>query len=198
MKPATDKLWIAITRPDRLPTALAAVQALEHRFPGGCYLLREYSVWWERAKWEPYRDRFASVHSFARIESCRGFGDLPRFFQQNKQRQRKLAALPIDSETDVILCLAGVLKIGNAVASAHRDLYKILCVPEKVYRQLTRPAVADGTASQHPVGGKTGWSSRWPVSSEPFTSNRGSIPAATESGSSASRKILARFTTRSS
>ncbi len=138
MKPATDKLWIAITRPDRLPTALAAAQALEHRFPGGCYLLREYSVWWERAKWEPYRDRFASVHSFARIESCRGFGDLPRFFQQNKQRQRKLAALPIDSETDVILCLAGVLKIGNAVASAHRDLYKILCVPEKVYRQLTR------------------------------------------------------------
>lgn len=138
MKAATDKLWIAITRPDRLPTALAAVQALEHRFPGGCYLLREYSAWWERAHWEPYRDRFASVHSFPRIESCRGFGDLPRFFQQNKQRQRKLGALPIDPETDVLLCLAGVLKIGNAVASAHRDIYKILCVPEKVYRQLTK------------------------------------------------------------
>ncbi|MEP7015827.1 MAG: hypothetical protein ABI925_10340 [Verrucomicrobiota bacterium] len=138
MSPATDKLWIAITRPDRLPTALAAVQAVEHRFPGGCYLLREYSIWWERANWEPYRDRFASVHSFARIESCRGFGDLPRFFQQNKQRQRKLAGLPINSETDVLLCLAGVLKIGNAVASAHPDIYKILGVPEKVYRQLTR------------------------------------------------------------
>jgi hypothetical protein len=138
MNPATDKLWIAITRPDRLPTALAAVQALENRFPGGCYLLREYSAWWERANWEHYRDRFASVHSFARIESCRGFGDLPRFFQQNKQRQRKLAALPINPETDVLLCLAGVLKIGNAVASAHPDIYKILCVHEKVYRQLTR------------------------------------------------------------
>ena len=138
MKPETDKLWIAITRPDRLPTALAAVDALEHRFPGGCYLLREYSTWWERANWESYRDRFASVHSFPRIESCRGFGDLPRFFQQNKQRQRKLAALPINSETDVLLCLAGVLKIGNAVTSAYPDIYKILCIPEKVYRQLTR------------------------------------------------------------
>lgn len=138
MNAGLDKLWIAITRPDRLPTALAAVQALEHRFPGGCYLLREYSAWWERANWEPYRDRFASVHSFPRIESCRGFGDLARFFQQNKQRQRKLAALPINPETDVLLCLAGVLKISNAVASAHRDIYKVLCVPEKVYRQLTR------------------------------------------------------------
>lgn len=138
MKSPTDKLWIAITRPDRLPTALAAVQALERHFPGGCYLLREYSAWWERAYWEPYRDRFASVHSFPRIESCRGFGDLPRFFQQNKQRQRKLAALPIDSKTDVLLCLAGVLKIGNAVASAYPDIYKVLCIPEKVYRQLTR------------------------------------------------------------
>src|SRR2546423_335965 len=138
MNHATDKLWIAITRPDRLPTALAAVQALEHRFPGGCYLLREYSAWWERANWEPYRDRFASVHSFARIGSCRGFGDLPRFFQQNKQRQRKLGALPINSQTDVLLCLAGVLKIGNAVASAYPDIYKVLCIPEKVYRQLTR------------------------------------------------------------
>ncbi len=138
MNSGLDKLWIAITRPDRLPTALAAVQVLEHRFPGGCYLLREYSTWWERANWEPYRDRFASVHSFPRIESCRGFGDLPRFFQQNKQRQRKLAALPINAETDVLLCLAGVLKIGNAVASAHPDIYKVLCVPEKVYRQLTK------------------------------------------------------------
>jgi hypothetical protein len=101
-------------------------------------LLREYSAWWERAQWETYRDRFASVHSFARIESCRGFGDLPRFFQQNKQRQRKLSALPIDSKTDVLLCLAGVLKIGNAVASAYPDIYKVLCIPEKVYRQLTR------------------------------------------------------------
>ena len=138
MTQPTDKLWITITRPDRLPTALAAAQALEHRFPGGCYLLREYSAWWERANWEAYRDRFASVHSFPRIEGCRGFGDLPRFYRQNSQRQRKLSALAINSATDVLLCLAGVLKLGNAVASAYPDIYKILCVPEKVYRQLTR------------------------------------------------------------
>src|SRR6266702_1780914 len=47
-------------------------------------------------------------------------------------------ALPIDPEQDVLLCVAGLLGLGNAALSAHPDVYKILCVSQKAYGELTR------------------------------------------------------------
>jgi len=46
--------------------------------------------------------------------------------------------LPIDPDNDVLLCLAGLLGLGNAALSAHPDAYKILCVSQKAYGELTR------------------------------------------------------------
>src|SRR5439155_22694098 len=43
------QLWLVIARPDHLHTALIAADALKHRFPGGCHLIREESEWWQRA-----------------------------------------------------------------------------------------------------------------------------------------------------
>ena len=132
------KLWIVISRPDRLPNALVAADALREKFPGGIHLLREESKWWENAKWREFGGGFANVHAFPKVRTCRGLKDLPRLYRENVDRQRGVSALPIDPENDVLLCLAGLLGLGNAALSAHPDVYKILCVSHKAYGELTR------------------------------------------------------------
>ena len=132
------KLWIVISRPDRLPNALVAADALRERFPGGIYLLREESKWWENANWREFVGGFVDVHAFPKVKTCRGLKDLPRLYRENVDRQRGVGALPIDPENDVLLCLAGLLGLGNAALSAHSDVYKILCVSQKAYGELTR------------------------------------------------------------
>jgi hypothetical protein len=132
------KLWIVLGRPVRLPNALIAVQVLRDRFPGGCHLIRDESQWWERANWQPYARHFASVHAFPRVKTCRGLVDLPRLYRQSAERKRSVGALPINPDGDVLLCLASVLGLGNAVASAHPDVYKILCISKSGYDGLMR------------------------------------------------------------
>jgi hypothetical protein len=72
MTGAQPKLWIVISRPDRLPTAIAVAQAVDAQFPGGVHLLREDSKWWDRAHWQPYAGRFDEIHPFPRVNTCRG------------------------------------------------------------------------------------------------------------------------------
>lgn len=136
--PAQSKLWIVISRPDRLPHALVAAEALRTRFPGGVYLLREESKWWDSANWKPFATEFAEVYAFPKVKTCRGLKDLPRLYRENVQRQKGVGALPIDPASDVLLCLAGLLGLGNAALSAHPDVYKILSVSQKAYGELTR------------------------------------------------------------
>ena len=132
------KLWIVISRPDRLPNALVAADALRDRFPGGIHLLREESKWWENANWREFAGGFVEVHAFPKVRTCRGLKDLPRLYRENMDRQRGVGALPIDPDRDVLLCLAGLLGLGNAALSAHPDVYKILSVSQKAYGELTR------------------------------------------------------------
>jgi hypothetical protein len=132
------KLWIVISRPDRLPNALVAADALRNRFPGGIHLLREESKWWTNAKWQEFAGGFAEVHAFPKVKTCRGLKDLPRLYRENVDRQRGVGALPIDPDQDVLLCVAGLLGLGNAALSAHPDVYKILCASQKAYGELTR------------------------------------------------------------
>ena len=132
------KLWIVISRPDRLPNALVAADALRERFSGGIHLLREESKWWENANWQPFVRGLAEVHAFPKVKTCRGLKDLPRLYRENVDRQRGVRALPIDPDNDVLLCLAGLLGLGNAALSAHPDAYKILCASQKAYGELTR------------------------------------------------------------
>lgn len=132
------KLWIVISRPDRLPNALVAADALRERFPGGIHLLREESKWWGNANWREFVGGFAEVHAFQKVRTCRGLKDLRRLYRENMDRQRGVGALPIDADNDVLLCLAGLLGLGNATLSAHPDVYKILSVSQKAYGELTR------------------------------------------------------------
>ena len=132
------KAWLVVNRPNLLPTALAAADALADRYPGGCHLLREDSSWWQHARWEPYRPRFAAVHTFARISACRGLFSVVRTYRQFAARQRALAALPIDPERDVLICLAGITELANAAVAAHREVRRLLCVPQQVYENLLR------------------------------------------------------------
>jgi hypothetical protein len=136
--PREPKLWIVISRPDRLPNALVAADALRERFPGGIHLLREESKWWKNAKWQEFVGEFAGVHAFPKVRTCRGLKDLPRLYRENVDRQRDVGALSIDPDNDVLLCLAGLLGLGNAALSAHPDVYKILCASQKAYGELTR------------------------------------------------------------
>jgi hypothetical protein len=132
------KLWIVISRPDRLPNALVAADALRERFPGGIHLLREESKWWENANWQEFVGDFVEVHAFPKVKTCRGLKDLPRLYRENVDRQRGVGELPIDPDNDVLLCLAGLLGLGNAALSAHPDVYKVLTVSQKAYGELTR------------------------------------------------------------
>ena len=138
MTGAHPKLWIVISRPDRLPTAIAVAQAVGAQFRGGVHLLREDSKWWDRAHWQPYAGRFDEIHRFPRVNTCRGLRDLPRLYRESAGRREAIAQLPIDKERDLIVCVGGILTISNATISAHPEAKKVLCVAEKVYRDLTR------------------------------------------------------------
>lgn len=132
------KLWIVLGRPVRLPSALIAVQVLGDRFPGGCHLLRDASQWWERAQWHSFAHHFAGIHAFPRVDTCRGLVDLPRLYRETAERKAAASALPVNPETDVLLCLASVMGLANAAVSAHPELYKILCISTSGYEGLTR------------------------------------------------------------
>ena len=136
--PQEPKLWIVISRPDRLPNALVAADALSDRFPGGIHLLREESKWWENANWQEFVRGFAEVYAFPKVKTCRGLKDLPRLYRENVNRQRGVGDLPIDPDNDVLLCLAGLLGLGNTALSAHPDVFKILCASQKAFGELTR------------------------------------------------------------
>src|SRR6266403_1624374 len=136
--PQEPKLWIVISRPDRLPNALVAADALRERFPGGSHLLREESKWWENANWREFVRDFSEVHAFPKVKTCRGLKDLPRLYRENVDRQRGVGALPIDPDNDILLCLAGLLGLGNAALSAHPDVFKIMSASQKAFGELTR------------------------------------------------------------
>lgn len=134
-------LWVALTRPDNLPLAVAVAEALRERFPGGTHLVREPSAWWERARWETLRARFAGVHDVARITTCRGLRDLPRLVRETRARQRALESLPAGSD-DVAVCLAGLTGVANAVASVWMRAGRArpaLVVPRKKWDDLRLP-----------------------------------------------------------
>ncbi len=130
------KLWIVIGRPTRLPGALVAVQSLGAQFPGGCHLLRDDSEWWERTDWSRFEKYFPGVHTFRRVRKGRGIVDLARLYRDIAGRKREVAALPIDPENDLVLCLASVTGIANAVASTHPQVRKILCLSNSDYERL--------------------------------------------------------------
>ena len=138
MSSAPPQLWLVITRPNTLPTALAAAGALAERFPGGCRLLLENSSWWQHTRWEKYRPRFTSIHPFERIRACRGLFDVPRLYRQFAARQRVLQALPFDPDHDALLCLAGVTQLANAASSAFRAGRRLLCLPTLAHDSLLR------------------------------------------------------------
>lgn len=131
-------LWIVIARPDRLHAALLAEQALRDCFARGVHLLREHSVWWERAQWQQFAQRFTAVHTFARVETCRGVRDLPRLYRETTARVRAMRALGVDEERDVLLTVGGVLAIANAACSAYPRGFKVLAVGRNTYDDLTR------------------------------------------------------------
>lgn len=130
--------WVVAHRPCKLPLALAAADALAERYPGGCSLVLEDSSWWQHARWESYRPRFTAVHSFERVEACRGLLDVARPYRQFVRRQRALAALPVDPDRDVLVCLGSATGLGNAISSAHRDVRRLLCLPGLVHDDLVR------------------------------------------------------------
>ena len=145
------KAWIVISRPDRLPTAIAVAQAIRAQFPGGVHLLREESKWWERAQWRLYAGQFDEIHAFPRVNTCRGLRDLPRLYRESAERREAIAHLPIDKKRDLIVCVGGILTISNAAISAHPEAKKVLCIAEKVYRDLTR--VGDRTRYRFTTSG---------------------------------------------
>src|SRR5205823_12921543 len=132
------RVWIVISRPDRLPTAIAVAQAIRAQFPGGVHLLREESKWWERAQWRLYAGQFDEIHAFPRVNTCRGLRDLPRLYRESAERREAIVHLPIGKKRDLIVCVGGILPISNATISEHPEAKKVLCVAEKVYRDLTR------------------------------------------------------------
>ncbi len=133
------RLWIVITRPDKLPLALVAADALASRFPGGCRLLLERTRWWDAVNWRPaWRARFAAIHELARVPTCRGLLDLPRLIAGLRQRAEALRKLDL-ARGDLILCFAGITRLANAVVSACPDATKVLCVPERKLRDLLQP-----------------------------------------------------------
>src|SRR5438309_4594169 len=132
------KLWIVAERPVRLPNALIAAQSLRDRFPGGIQFVRDQSGAWQQVQWQPYSCYFDDVHTFARVKSCRGLLDLPRVYRQTWNRKTRVAALPIDPATDVLLCFAGVMGLSTLAAAVHRRVYKVLSISVASHERLTR------------------------------------------------------------
>ena len=132
------KLWIVAERPVGLPNALVAAESLRDRFPGGIHFVRDQSDAWQRVQWQPYSCHFDDVHTFARVKSCRGLLDLPRLYRETMERKRAVAALPIEPDTDLLLCIAGVIGLATVAASAHPKVRKVLSISVASYERLTR------------------------------------------------------------
>lgn len=131
------RLWIALTRPDNLVTALAAAVAAREDF-SGCVLVYERSSWWEKAAWDEYRDLFDEIHTIPKVPTCRGLRDLGRFARALAERQRRLEGLPV-APGDTLLLLAGITTLSNALVSAHPRARSVLCVPVKKYLDASGP-----------------------------------------------------------
>lgn len=131
------RLWIALTRPDNLVTALAAVTVAREYF-SGIHLIYEDSDWWQKARWENYRDCFDEVHPVRKIPTCRGLRDLARFSRALRERQEELKSLPIAPE-DTLFLLAGIAVLSNALASAYPRVRKVLCTTVQKYCEATQP-----------------------------------------------------------
>jgi hypothetical protein len=132
------KLWIVAERPVRLPNALVAAESLRDRFPGGIHFVRDESDAWQRVQWQAYSCYFDQVHTFARVKSCRGLLDLPRLYRDTTERKRAVAALPIEPDTDLLLCIAGVMGLASVAASAYPRVRKVLSISVASYERLTR------------------------------------------------------------
>ncbi len=130
-------LWIALTRPDNLVSALAVAAAGRHRF-GSCCLLYENSHWWKFAAWEEFQGGFDTIRSVERIPTCRGLRDLPRFYRGLRDRQRQIGELRI-APVDTVVTLSGITSLSNAVASAYPEVNKLLCTTIKKYLDASRP-----------------------------------------------------------
>src|SRR5713101_4859815 len=132
------KLWIVAERPVRLPNALVAAESLRDRFPGGIHFVRDQSDAWQRVQWQPYSHYFDGVHTFARVKSCRGPLNLPRLYRDTMERKRAVAALPIEPDTDLLLCITGVIGLATVAAFAHPKVRKVLSISVASYERLTR------------------------------------------------------------
>lgn len=133
------RLWLVITRPDKLPSALLAADALAARFPGGCHLLLERTHWWDAVRWPAsWRARFHAIHDFARVPTCRGLRDLPRLIAALRERRAVVHELGV-AQGDLIVCFAGLTRLANAVVSAFPLARKLLCVPERKLLDLLAP-----------------------------------------------------------
>jgi len=135
---AEPKLWVVLGRPVRLANALIAARALRNLFPAGTCLVRDDSQWWDRANWQAYAKSFAAVYAFPRVKTSRGIFDLMRLYRDTAGRKSEVAKLPIDPDRDVLLSLASVVGLANAVVSTHPGVYKILCISKSGYENITR------------------------------------------------------------
>ena len=133
-KPA---FWIALTRPDNLVLALAAAGVGRRRF-SACHLIYEDSPWWHRTRWKQYQGLFDSITTVGKIRTLRGLSDAKRFQRQLSDRQRLLRELQI-APSDVILTLAGITALSNALASAYPEVAKVFAMTIKKYRDASLP-----------------------------------------------------------
>src|SRR3989440_12733584 len=110
MEGGQPKLWIVISRPDRLPNALVAADALRERFPGGIHLLREESKWWKNAKWKELVGAFAGVYAFPKGRTRRGLKDVPRLYRAKRDRHPRVGGCSIPPPNAARLCPPGLLR----------------------------------------------------------------------------------------
>ncbi len=137
------RIWIVAERPVRLPNALIAAEVLRERFPGGCCFVRDQSPIWDRVQWQRYVRYFDEVYIFPQVRACRGLRDLPRLYRQIRRRKIDIAALSTNPDTDVLLCIAGVMGLANVAATTHPNARKVLSISASSYARLTRPVDAD-------------------------------------------------------
>jgi hypothetical protein len=130
------RLHIALARPDRLVEALALVLRARESF-SACHLIYENSAWWNRNRLEEFRPLFGRIDAVPKVRANRGLYDLPREWRALRDRQRQLAGLGIQPG-DVIVCLAAITGLANALASAYPGIPKILCVALKKYLDASR------------------------------------------------------------
>jgi hypothetical protein len=89
-------------------------------------------------QWQLYSRYFDEVHTFPRVKSARGLLDLPRLYRETVDRKRAVAALPIDPNTDLLLCIAGVMGLSALAGAAHSKVRRVLSISATSYERLTR------------------------------------------------------------